>query len=117
MPAAKVDIEIPQGGKFIFSVQAKSGSPPLPMDLSGFSGRMQIRPTIESTTILVDATTANGMISINGPVGIATVIIGGDVTAAYTWTTGHYDLEVFNSASNVFRIAQGFASLSKEVTR
>jgi hypothetical protein len=72
---------------------------------------------VESSTILASATSAGGEIVINGPLGIVAVTIGADITTAYTWTVGVYDLEVFTTAANVISLAKGFAAMHKEVTR
>jgi len=116
MVATKQDVAFEQGAKFEFTIQARNPDK-TPMNLSGYSARMQVRPTVDSVDILVSATSAGGEIVINGPVGIIAVTIGSDVTTAYTWTVGHYDLEVFTTAANVIRIAEGFTALKKEVTR
>lgn len=116
MVATKQDIAFEQGTKFQFSVQAKNPDG-TPLNLVGYTGRMQVRPTIDSSTILVTATTAGGEIIINGPSGIVEVTIGADVTTTYTWLVGYYDLEVLTTAANVIRLAEGFAALKKEVTR
>ncbi len=116
MVATKQDILFEQGKKFEYTVQARNPDKSI-KDLSGYQARMQVRPTVDSVTILVSATSAGGEIVINGPLGIVAVTIGADVTTAYTWTVGVYDLEAFTSATNVIGLAKGFAALDKEVTR
>lgn len=116
MPAAKYNIVMEQGGKFEFTVRAKTADG-LVMDLSGFSGKLQIRSSAPDVIVLFEASTANGRIAIEGPTGTVAVAVGADVTAVQTWQAGVYDLEVSNGASNVFRIVEGFAYLSPEVTR
>jgi hypothetical protein len=34
-----------------------------------------------------------------------------------SWSSGQYDIEAYTSPANVIRLAEGFASLSPEVTR
>ena len=116
MAASRFNLVFEQGSKFTFGVVAKSSDGTI-MDLTGYSGKLQVRPTVSSTEVLLEASTANGRISIDGPLGKVTVTVGGDVTGALTWTAGIYDLEVSNSASNVIRLTEGFAYLSPEVTR
>ena len=116
MPATLVDLLFEQGAKFERNIQVRN-SDGTPKDLTGYSGRMQIRPTYSSATVLLDATTANGMVTINSPGGIVTVTVGADVTALMTFNSAYYDIEVFSSPTNVIRIAKGSASLSLEVTR
>lgn len=116
MTATKRDIVFEQGKKFDFTVQALNPDK-TPMNLTGYSGRMQVRETVDSVSTLVDVSTAGGQVTINGPLGIVNVLIGADVTASYTWKTGVYDLEVFTTAPNVIGLTFGFAAVHKEVTR
>lgn len=116
MAATKQNLILEQGAKFAFSIIAKNSDGTI-MDLTGYSGKLQVRSSVESAVVLLEASTANGRISIDGPLGKVTVTIGGDVTGPLTWTASVYDLEVSNSASNVIRLMEGFAYLSLEVTR
>lgn len=90
-----------------------------PFDLSGFTARMQVRRTIESSTKLVELTTENNGLEIN-PTGETLnhirIYMPDDVTASIT-SSGVYDLEIINSAGEVSRIMQGAFTLSPEVTR
>lgn len=90
-----------------------------PFDLSGFTARMQVRRTIESSTKLVELTTENNGLEIN-PTGETTnhirIYMSDDVTASIT-SSGVYDLEIINGDGEVSRIMQGAFTLSPEVTR
>jgi hypothetical protein len=113
----KYNISIQQGSKYELSIQARNNDNTV-MDLTGYSGRMQVRPTKASSTVLLDANTTNGRITINAPGGIVSVSVGADVTALLNWTVAYYDLEVYTvDPTNVKRLVEGYASLSREVTR
>jgi len=112
----KHDITVPQGANFEMTIEAKNADRSV-MNLTGWSARMQVRETVESVTPLLDASTSNGRITINAPGGIVMVNVDASVTGAMVWTNGVYDLEIFTSATNVKRLAEGFAYLSPEVTR
>lgn len=115
--ATKLDIVIEKGARFTRTLQVRNSDGTL-FDLTGYSGRMQIRETLDSVAVLVEATTANGRITINVPSSTVTVTIGADITDAMTWTSGVYDLEVFGaSPADVVRVVEGNASLSWQVTR
>lgn len=117
MAATRHDILVRQGDKFQLNVQAYNTDKTI-KDLTGYSARMQIRPTVASSTVLLEATTANGRIAINAPGGIVMVTVGADITAPLNWTVATYDLEVFTAdPANVIRLVEGYASLSREVTR
>ena len=113
----RYDIAIQQGARFLKSIQVRDRVTNEVQSLVGYSARMQIRSSKESAVILLEASTANGRISVNGPGGTITIDIGADVTEPLTWNTGFYDLEAYSSASDVIRVLEGNASLSLEVTR
>jgi hypothetical protein len=52
MAAGKYNIVIEQGTTYQVEIQYKDSNS-LPIDLSGYNGRMQIRPSIDSTTVYV----------------------------------------------------------------
>lgn len=116
MAATRKNIVIEQGGKFELTVQAKNADG-TPMDLTSYTGKMQVRPSASSSTVLLEASTANGRVAIDPLNGVVAVVIGADVTGPLTWRVGVYDLEVTSSVSEIRRIAEGFAYLSPEVTR
>jgi hypothetical protein len=117
LEAVRLDINIRQGAKYELNIQAKNQDGTV-KDLTGYSARMQVRPTVESTTILLDANTSNGRITINAPGGIVSISIGADVTSTLNWNVAPYDLEIYTAdPANVFALIEGYASLSKEVTR
>jgi hypothetical protein len=90
-----------------------------PYNLSGFTARMQVRRTIDSASVLLHLTTANGALTIN-PSGAATnqiyINVSASVTASVS-TSGVYDLEIVSSTGTVTRVLQGEFNLSPEVTR
>lgn len=115
MATTRHDITVNQGSAFKLNVQALNADRTV-MDLSGYSAKMQIKDSKGGATTYMTASTAGGTITINGPGGIVMVNVGADVTTPMTWNSGWYDLEVNNTATNVIRLVEGFASLSKEVT-
>lgn len=88
----------------------------LPIDLAGFTARMQIRAKLESDTVLIDFTTENGKIVINNTDKTITLVLTAAETAAITWLTGVYSLELING-TNVTTLINGSVSVKKEVTR
>lgn len=91
-------------------------TPPVAQDLTGFTGRMQIRKSINSP-VLIELTTANGRITLTPLTGGILLALSAADTAALDFTTGVYDLELTSAAGAVTRILQGDVELSKEVTR
>ena len=114
MPAFTYHFTIEQGTSFSKPFVYKD-SLGLPIDLSGFTARMQMRPSKSSSMVLLDLTTENGGIVIDGPAGAVTLVFTEAMTSALS-RSGVYDLELVNG-STVMRLVEGEITLSKEVTR
>ena len=87
-----------------------------PINLAGFTARMQIRAKLESTEVLEELTTENGGIIIDNNNKTITLNISATDTALYTWTCGVYSLEMIVD-SNVTPLISGSVTVKKEVTR
>lgn len=85
-------------------------------DLTDFTARMQVRRTIESSTVIVSLTTENGGIDIVGEDGKIIIFMNPVQTSALT-SSGVYDLEIISDDGVVSRVVQGTFTLSQEVTR
>lgn len=90
----------------------------IPFNLENYSGRMQVRRTIDSSNILVELTTENGGLEINPAeeTNVIRIYMDDSVTASIN-SSGVYDIEIEDVAGNVSRILQGSFTLSPEVTR
>ena len=92
-------------------------------DLAGYTARMHIRRTIDSSTAMITLTTENGRIAINpNIVGYPTRNneISLSITAADTatiTTSGVYDLEIISAGGTVSKVIRGDVTLIPEVTR
>jgi hypothetical protein len=88
-------------------------------DLNGYTARMQVRRTIDSSTAMVTLTTENGGLIINqtpGSVNHLNIFMNNTVTATLQ-SNGVYDIELINNGGEVSRILQGVFTVSPEVTR
>ena len=113
---AQVDLTIYQGSDFsqvITFLQTAGGTP---VDLTGLTGRMQIRNVQSSPTVLMELTTANGRLTFGGETGVVTMTLNATETATIL-TDGVYDLEFVTSATSAARWLEGRVILSNEVTR
>jgi len=88
-----------------------------PVDLTGFTADMQIRQTVQSSTILYEASTTNGAIVLGGTAGTITLTIPVASTAGFTWNKGVYSLNLTSSGGIVTRLLQGAVVVSPAVTR
>ena len=109
-----LDITVIQGATFnpIFTYSING----LPVNLTGYTARMQIRPSVDSDTILATLTTENGGILITPLAGQIQLLMSATQTSALSFVVGVYDLEIITGVS-VDRLLQGQVILSKEVTR
>lgn len=114
MLAGQYDITVEQGSTFSLTLTYKDQRGYV-IDLTDHTARMQLRPSVGSSTIALELTTANGRIAIDGAQGKITLQIGATDTAGLSGT-GVYDLELVNGAV-VQRILEGTYSVSPEVTR
>ncbi len=63
MSAGTHNFTIEQGTTFELPLIWKdSQTPPVPINVTGYTARLQARETIASTTVLLDMTTANGKV-------------------------------------------------------
>lgn len=128
MAAGKYHLIIEQGATLNLEIQHKD-SAGAPVNLTGYSGKMQIRsdyadnnPTTYitlSSSRALDGTGLNFSGS-NGTTPPTSGSIGIYISAAsssvFTFDTARYDLEI-TSGSVVTRLLQGDVKLQKEVTR
>lgn len=127
MLAGNYNMTCQQGSTFSRTIEIEqpdlvtdpSGQTFIPFDLSGYSARMQVRRTIDSSNFLLELTTGNGGLTINPVAGDTNKILihaSADVTASVS-TSGVYDVEIISAQNVVSRVLQGTFNLSPEVTR
>ena len=89
----------------------------VPIDLTGYDARMQIREKRTSSTFIEELTVGNGGITLGGALGTIALLIDDATTAGYTFKTAVYDLEIISAGSIVTRLLQGTVTLSTEATK
>lgn len=119
MAVFKVKLAILQGSTFRKSWTLKTGAPALPVDLTGYTARLQMRADLDAPVALFTLTTENGGITLGGAAGTIDLYLSHTATAAITWDSAVYDLELINTAGNgdVTRRVEGSVTVSREVTR
>lgn len=91
---------------------------PTPATLSGHTARMQIRASVASTTTLLSLTTTDSTLVLSAAQSTIAIAIPAATTAAITWASAVYDLELITTATGaVTRFASGRVKVVKEVTR
>jgi hypothetical protein len=87
-----------------------------PVSLTGFAARMQIRETVDSTTVIHEATTQNAQIVLDNVNKTIQITLLANVTQNFTFSTAVYSLELY-SGNNVIPFINGNLTLVQEVTR
>lgn len=88
----------------------------LPVSLTGYTARMQLRPKLASEEILLELTTENGGIELDPAASTIKIIASAAQTQALTFSSCVYSLEMVKSGK-VTQLVSGSISLEKEVTR
>lgn len=115
--AARYDFYINQGTTWSVSLTYKDevGNP---VDLSNYTAKMQVRPSVESQKVLLELSTQNGKISIDGPNGrVQLQLEPQDTTNLGQVRRGVYDLEMTSPSQVVDRLLEGTIFFRPEVTR
>lgn len=110
------DFTIKQGETFNRTITYYSDEGLTSVDLTDCTARMQLRLTKDAASPLLELTTENGRITLGGSAGTISLAIVASDTAALTFDTAVYDLELVDG-STVTRLLEGNVSLNKEVTR
>ena len=101
------------------SCNSSCNCPPVnatPVDLTGYTADMEIRQTINSSTVLYQATTSNGAIVLGGTAGTIALTIPAATTGGFTFLRGVYDMNLTSSQGIVTRLVQGNVIVSPAVT-
>lgn len=85
--------------------------------LNGYTGRMQLRPTIDSDTITLELTTENDRIIIDEDHGVVTLFLEDEDTADLAVGSYKYDLELITASGRVYGPLYGKVKVKAEVTR
>ena len=87
-----------------------------PVNLSGYTARMQIRAKLEDSVVIKELTTENSGIVIDNTAKTIVLNISASDTALFTFQSAVYSLELV-TGTTVIPFATGNLSLVKEVTR
>lgn len=117
MAAFKFNLKIDQGATFVQPLTWKTGTPALPVNLTGCTARMQVRAKIDAPVALMTLTTENGGIALGGAAGTVTLTITSAATTLLAWRAAVYDLEIIFADLTVRRLLAGAVTVSPEVTR
>ena len=119
MAIFKVKLTINQGEtfrqSFTWQTQPVPTTPATPVDLTGYTARMQIRQNYGQPVIAELNTTNNGIV-LGGTAGTVDLYISAVTTAAFTPGTALYDIEFTAPNGDVIRKIAGAITITPEVT-
>ncbi len=114
--AANYDITIEQGATFQLNLIWKD-SAGVPIDLTGYTAKMQVRQRYASDDAVLSLSTTAGTIVLGGVAGTINITGPAADTAAITIKQGVYDVELTSAGGIVTRLIEGCVAISPEVTR
>lgn len=114
--AGTYDMVVDQGATLSRTITWKD-SAKNPIDLTGYSARMQVRANVTATTTVIELTTANSRIALGGVAGTVTLTVSAADTAAVPAGRYVYDLELVSGSGVVNRLIMGNFVVRAEVTR
>jgi hypothetical protein len=105
------DIFIDQGSSYSSTVVVQ-GANGLPLNLTGYTARGQIRKSYKSLNAI------NFVTNINAPnTGTVNISLTSTQTRAMAAGRYVYDIEVYNSSNNVIRVSEGQVEISPATTQ
>jgi hypothetical protein len=114
--AGRYDIVVDRGATLLRTF-AVTDANQAPVPYAGYTGRMQVRRDHSSSTVLLDATTSNGKLTINGAAGTISLNVSDEETANLSATTAYYDLMLTSTAGQSFKLLEGQFIVRPTVTR
>ena len=112
----RYDMTIYQGASFDTTLTWKVGDPATPVNLTGYTARLQVRTSTDAATTALELTTSNGGITLGGAAGTIALAVSASATTSLSPGYYVYDLELVNG-STVTRLVEGRVTVSAEVTR
>lgn len=116
--AQTYNIHVDQGSTYTITVNYVD-SLGVPINLTGYEARMQVRLSTQEVATLASFTSPAGGLVVTAGAGTIVLTIPSDSTAGYTFTNAVYDLEIFDASVPpvVIRMVQGRFVVNPEVTR
>jgi hypothetical protein len=114
MTPGLVNFVCPQGSTFRRTLTYTLDD--LPIDLSGYSSRLQVRQAYYSTEALISLVSGSG-ITVGGSAGTIDIFISNTDTSNLPVGSHVYDLEIISPSLDVDRLIEGRFSVTPEVTR
>jgi hypothetical protein len=107
--SVELNIELDKGSTFRHTLTWSSVSLGVttPIDLTGASAALTIRPVVTSNTAFLELTSGAGDIVLGGALGTIEIIITAPISTAFTFNTANYGLEITLANSDIKRLVRG----------
>jgi len=115
MTPGLVNFVCPQGSTFKRTLTYTLDNAPI--DLSGYSARLQVREAYYSTEPILSIASSGSGIYIGGSAGTIDILISDSQTSQLPAGTHVYDLEIISPSLEVNRLIEGNWTVTPEVTR
>jgi len=113
-----INIEVEKGSTFRHTLLwTYEEEPQTPIDLTGCTAEMQIRPYQDADEILYEMTTSNGGLTLGDAAGTIEMYIPNQDSTAWEWNDGVYGLEITFPNTDVRRLSRGVLVAFNETTR
>ena len=103
-----------QGSTFTETLTVRVGT--VPLNITGYTVRMMVRPTPSSSTVVLNLSTDNGGITVVGATGTITISVSATNMDAVAARTYRYDLELVTGPT-VIPLLEGAFIVKPQVTR
>jgi len=116
-PAGQYNLVADQGSTLTRIIYYKDPAKK-PIKFTGYKARMQVRPTVASSTVLLELTTENGGIELGDTDGSIYLYVDDTITAQLNEGLYKYDLELIAPSEDlyVYKLLQGNFAVRSEVT-
>jgi len=111
-----LDLRVERGTTFIVELTWKDEND-LPIDLTGYAAKLQVRKESGSNTVILEASVVNGKIVLGGAAGTITITIIDTETSALPLKFAQYDLLMTAPGGNKTRLVEGAFNIVSEITQ
>lgn len=115
MALSTYDISAEQGSNYLTTITYTDDDGD-PVNLTGYTTRMQVRKFAGSSSPFITLTSGNGL-TITAGTGVIDMAITADALSAVPAGSYKYDLEIISGAGVVTKLLGGSFEISAEVTR
>lgn len=88
-----------------------------PVNLTGCTGKLQVRPEHGDATVLLELTTISGGLTFGGALGTIDLYVSDEASEQLLGEGGLYDLEIYHPNGDTTRLVEGEWPFRPEITK